>query len=74
MERTFTVDRVESGIAVCIDDETLAVFQVPAHLLPDGREGARFALSEEGKMRALPATDNDNKERLNMLFKSKGDN
>ena len=74
MERTFTVDRVESGIAVCIDDETLAAFQVPAHLLPDGREGARFALSEEGKMRALSATDNDNKERLNMLFKSKGDN
>lgn len=70
------MDRVSCGIAVCVDDETLATFEVPAHLLPEGREGARFALSEEGKMRALPKSSESerNKERLNMLFKSKGDN
>lgn len=75
MEKQFSIDRIEAGIAVCIADDDLEIIEIPEDNIPGAAEGTCFAMNESGDIRIIHDSNRavKNKERLNRLFKSKGD-
>ena len=66
--KKLTVDRIESGIAVCFDESDVKIELKLGENTADINEGDIIEVTEEGSIVKLEKESSERKDRINRLF------